>query len=168
MDTTSSIIHSGVDAPAAGRLSRGGRVPGAVGGGAVQFYVVTAVDAADNESARSDEAEALPHLVIGWANLQSARSPDPSPSKRLPLPDASVDCAFLITVLPEIPDPVRGLREVYRVLKPGGVFSTTEEFMDPDYPRRKTTIDWATAAGFEPAESYGNCLLYTLNFRKPV
>jgi ubiquinone/menaquinone biosynthesis C-methylase UbiE len=86
----------------------------------------------------------------------------------LPMEDESVDRAFLVTVLPEIPEPVRGLREVYRVLKPGGVFSTTEEFMDPGYTRRKMTIDWAEAAGFEPAESYGNCLLYTLNFRKPV
>ncbi len=34
------------------------------------FYVVTAVDDNGNEGARSNEAEALPHLVIGWANLQ--------------------------------------------------------------------------------------------------
>jgi ubiquinone/menaquinone biosynthesis C-methylase UbiE len=84
----------------------------------------------------------------------------------LPVEDASMDRAFLITVLPEIPDPVRGLREVYRVLKPGGVFSTTEEFLDPDYPRRKTTIAWAQAAGFELTERHGNVLVYTLNFRK--
>jgi hypothetical protein len=32
--------------------------------------VVTAVDAAGNESVRSAEVAALPHLVIGWANLQ--------------------------------------------------------------------------------------------------
>jgi ubiquinone/menaquinone biosynthesis C-methylase UbiE len=86
----------------------------------------------------------------------------------LPVEDASADRAFLVTVLPEIPDPVRGLREVYRVLKPGGVFSTTEEFLDPDYPRRRTTIDWAEAAGFELTERHGNWLLYTLSFRKPV
>ncbi|MGC9349565.1 MAG: hypothetical protein ACP5JG_15615 [Anaerolineae bacterium] len=43
----------------------------------------------------------------------------------------------------------------------------TEEFLDPDYPRRQTTIAWAEAAGFEPAERYGTWLLYTLNFRKP-
>ncbi|HNT78239.1 MAG TPA: methyltransferase domain-containing protein [Anaerolineae bacterium] len=86
----------------------------------------------------------------------------------LPLPDASVDRAYLVTVLPEIPDPVRALREVYRVLKPGGVVSMTEEFLDPDYPRRATTIAWATAAGFEVAARYGNWWNYTLNFRKPV
>jgi glycosidase len=34
------------------------------------FYVVHAVDNAGNESAASNEVSALPHLVIGWANLQ--------------------------------------------------------------------------------------------------
>ncbi|MBN2503463.1 MAG: hypothetical protein JXB38_21990 [Anaerolineales bacterium] len=34
------------------------------------FYVVTAVDDVGNESGHSNEVEALPHLVIGWANLQ--------------------------------------------------------------------------------------------------
>lgn len=84
----------------------------------------------------------------------------------LPIEDGTVDRAFLITVLPEIPDPVRALREIYRVLKPGGIVSTTEEFLDPDYPRRKTTIAWARAAGLELAERYGNWWNYTLNFRR--
>jgi glycosidase len=38
--------------------------------GRLYYYVVTALDAAGNESARSNEVGALPHLVIGWANLQ--------------------------------------------------------------------------------------------------
>lgn len=85
----------------------------------------------------------------------------------LPVPDGSVDRVFMVTVLPEIPDPVQALREVYRVLKPGGVFSTTEEFLDPDYPLRKTTAKWAHEAGFNPDERFGSWLLYTINFRKP-
>jgi glycosidase len=38
--------------------------------GRLYCYVVTAVDSLGNESDRSNEAEALPHLTIGWANLQ--------------------------------------------------------------------------------------------------
>jgi fibronectin type 3 domain-containing protein len=38
--------------------------------GRTYFYVVTALDAAGNESAWSNEASALPHLEIGWANTQ--------------------------------------------------------------------------------------------------
>jgi glycosidase/fibronectin type 3 domain-containing protein len=34
------------------------------------FYVVTALDNAGNESENSNEVSALPHLTIGWANLQ--------------------------------------------------------------------------------------------------
>ncbi|MBN1581867.1 MAG: alpha-amylase, partial [Anaerolineae bacterium] len=43
---------------------------GTVVNGQLAYYVVTAVDEAGNESTRSNEIEALPHLVIGWANLQ--------------------------------------------------------------------------------------------------
>jgi len=41
-----------------------------VGNGQWYYYVVTAVDEAANESPRSNEAPALPSLLIGWANLQ--------------------------------------------------------------------------------------------------
>ena len=34
------------------------------------YYVVKALDSAGNESAASNEVHALPHLTIGWANLQ--------------------------------------------------------------------------------------------------
>ncbi len=36
----------------------------------VYFYTLRAVDAAGNESGPSNEVSALPHLSIGWANLQ--------------------------------------------------------------------------------------------------
>jgi ubiquinone/menaquinone biosynthesis C-methylase UbiE len=84
----------------------------------------------------------------------------------LPFEDASLDRAFLVTVLPEIPDRQRALAELHRVLKPGGVLSITEEFLDPDYPRASTAIRWAGQAGFELAGRSGNWFVYTLNFRK--
>ncbi len=37
----------------------------------VYYYVVTALDSAGNESAYSTQVSGMPHLQIGWANLQS-------------------------------------------------------------------------------------------------
>lgn len=88
-------------------------------------------------------------------------------ASHLPVGKETVDRAFLVTVLPEIPDRKRALKELRRVLKPGGVLSITEEFLDPDYPLARTTIRWAEEAGFELEERYGNWWSYTLNFRKP-
>ena len=84
----------------------------------------------------------------------------------LPIADASLDRAFLVTVLPEIPDPPRALAELHRALKPGGVLSITEEFLDPDYPLAAETIRRVEAAGFRLAGRYGNFFMYTLNFEK--
>lgn len=84
----------------------------------------------------------------------------------LPLEDASVDRAFLVTVLPEIPDHGRALAELHRVLKRGGVLSITEEFTDPDYPLPSETIRRVEAAGFRLEQQMGNWWIYTVNFCK--
>lgn len=84
----------------------------------------------------------------------------------LPLDDESVDRAFLITVLPEIPDRARALAEVRRVLRQGGVLSITEEFYDPDYLFLSETVRLAEEEGFRFEERFGNMLVYTTNFRK--
>jgi ubiquinone/menaquinone biosynthesis C-methylase UbiE len=86
----------------------------------------------------------------------------------LPLDEASVDRAFLITVLPEIPDPSRALVEVHRVMRPDGMLSVTEEFYDPDYLFLAETIRLVEAAGFRLEERFGNLWVYTANFRKVV
>ena len=78
----------------------------------------------------------------------------------------SVDRVLMIACLPEIPEPVRVLKELKRVLKPDGVLSLSEMLPDPDYPRRKTEIKWAKQAGFELFEKFGNWFIYQLNFRK--
>lgn len=84
----------------------------------------------------------------------------------LPLPDASIDRAFLVTVLPEIPDQGRALQELHRVLRPGATLSITEQFPDPDYPFAFETIRRVEANGFRLVRSFGNTWIYTLNFEK--
>ena len=94
----------------------------------------------------------------------------------LPLDDASVDRAFLVTVLPEIPDQARALAELRRVLrspepaegKPGGLLSITEDFFDPDYPFASETVRRVEAAGFSLEQRFGNFWVYTINFRKSL
>jgi ubiquinone/menaquinone biosynthesis C-methylase UbiE len=63
-----------------------------------------------------------------------------------------VDRALVVTVLPEISDQNRALAELWRVLKPGGLLSITEEFIDPDYPFPFETIRRVEAAGFEQVQ----------------
>lgn len=81
-----------------------------------------------------------------------------------PFDDRSVDRIFAIGCLPEIPDPVRVLRDCKRILKPDGIASFSELLPDPDYPRRKTEIRWAKEAGLELKEKFGNFFVYQLNF----
>ncbi len=84
----------------------------------------------------------------------------------LPVDDESVDRAFLVTVLPEIPDQMGALRELRRVIKPTGLLSITEEFLDPDYPFPRETLRRVQAAGFSPERQTGSFWVYTLNFWK--
>ena len=84
----------------------------------------------------------------------------------LPLEDSCVDCVFFITVIGEIADPLRALREAYRVLKPDGMLSITEDFIDPDYNWPGETTRLIEGAGFEITDRFGSFWLYTLNSRK--
>jgi ubiquinone/menaquinone biosynthesis C-methylase UbiE len=84
----------------------------------------------------------------------------------LPVPDRSMDRAFMITVLCEIPDRQRALGEIKRVLKPDGLLAVGEFLFDPDYPRRQTVITWCRQAGFELVGNYGSWLHYLLVFRQ--
>src|SRR5579859_2038451 len=56
----------------------------------------------------------LPHITISQANIYDQ-----------PYPDHSFDAVILSEILEHIEDDVRGLREVFRVLKPGGVVAIT-------------------------------------------
>ena len=83
----------------------------------------------------------------------------------LPLPDNSLDAAFMVAVLAEVPDRQRALKEFRRVLKPDGILGIGELLFDPDYPRKRTVIGWCTEAGFELNSSHDVVLHYMLTFR---
>ena len=78
----------------------------------------------------------------------------------------SVDRVLAIASLPEIPDPVKVLRECHRILRHKGLVSLCEVILDPDYPRRQTEKRWALKAGFKLENEFGNVFSYQLNFRK--
>jgi len=80
--------------------------------------------------------------------------------------DESVDRVIAIACLPEIPEPVRVLKEIRRILKPDGLLSLSELAPDPDYPRRKTVKQWTNEAGFILQSEYGNWFVYQINFCK--
>ena len=84
----------------------------------------------------------------------------------LPFTSETFDVVFMVTALPEVPDPHCALVEARRVLKPGGKLAVTELFLDPDYPLRSTTIEWGKDAGFELEGSFGNFFNYTMRFHK--
>ena len=82
----------------------------------------------------------------------------------LPLAEGSVDCAFLVTVLGEVPDRAKALAELRRVLKPGGILSITESMPDPDYQFPDVVRDLCRASGFQLLEHHRRFLGFTMNF----
>ncbi len=85
----------------------------------------------------------------------------------LPLKDGSIDACVAVAVIQEIPDRVRALREVWRVLRPGGTLAVFEVLLDPDYALRSTTVRLGEEAGFEVDAVLGNFWSYTVRFSKP-
>jgi len=85
----------------------------------------------------------------------------------LPFEENSVDLVYMVTVLQEIPDKGKALREIGRILKPGGILAVTEFLPDPDYPLRSTTIKICQREGFVLDDNLGNLWNYTVRFKKP-
>jgi len=103
-------------------------------------------------SGRLDALDLQPEMLVdlrsraarqGIANLVTREGN----AEELPYPDASFGAAYLITVLGEIPHPDVALRELARVVKPGGRIVVGELFLDPDYVAPARMRELAAAAG---------------------
>jgi len=85
----------------------------------------------------------------------------------LPFDENKFDVVFLVAVLGEVSDKERCLSAIYKVLKPSGLLSITEQLGDPDFLPLSVVRSLAEKQGFEFIESYGKKKNYTANFKKP-
>jgi ubiquinone/menaquinone biosynthesis C-methylase UbiE len=97
-------------------------------------------------------ADANVHVVVGNA-------------MRLPLRSGTVDRAFLVTVLGEIPDPVDALAELQRVLAPDGILAIDETMRDSDYVRLRRLRELCAETGLVLTSHHRSPLGYTVCFR---
>ena len=94
------------------------------------------------------QPEMLDHTLrragaAGIANVE----PRQGDARSLPYADATFDAAYLVTVLGEIPDQEAALRELRRVLRPGGRLVVGELFGDPHMVTEGALRRHAAAAG---------------------
>ncbi|MEU2360624.1 methyltransferase domain-containing protein [Streptomyces noursei] len=142
-DTLARLLHAGTAYPAGSRVLEVG-----CGVGAQTVHLVhgspgaliTALDrsASSLAQARAHLAAHAPHALdrVRWhhADLHD-----------LPFPDGSFDHVFLCFVLEHLPDPVRALTALRRVLRPGGTITAIEgdhgsAVFHPDSPAARRVI----------------------------
>lgn len=97
----------------------------------------------------------------GLANL----IPTQGDATQLPYEDDSIDGVILTAVLGEIPDQDAALREIRRVLKPGGRLVVGELFGDPHFTSRGSLQRLGAEAGLELVEHSGPRFGYFARFR---
>lgn len=126
-------------------LAPGSAGPG--GGGLVEIFDLQQ-EFLDHVSRRAAER--------GLANVV----PTQGDATALPYEDASMDAVVLTAVLGEIPDRVAALREIRRVLKPGGRLVVGELFGDPHFTTLGSLQSQAAEAGLAFETRSGNSLAY--------
>ncbi len=82
----------------------------------------------------------------------------------MPYPDGTFDAACMTVVLGEIPDQDAALRELHRVLKPGGRLVVGELFLDFHMVPFPALRGRAEAAGFRFERRLGGPLDYYARF----
>jgi ubiquinone/menaquinone biosynthesis C-methylase UbiE len=97
---------------------------------------------------------------LGLANIEPRRAD----ARALPYPDDYFDAAYLVTVLGEIPDQDTVLRELRRVLRPGGRLIVGEVVGDPHMVRFQALRSRAESASFRCERRLGSALGYFARF----
>jgi len=87
-------------------------------------------------------------------------NPTNADARQLPYDDDSFDAAVLVTVLGEIPDQEAALREIARVLRPGGRLIVGELFGDPHMVTTGALRQHCEAAGLRFERRVGSPLAY--------
>ncbi len=91
-------------------------------------------------------------------------NPTQGDAQDLPYDDDSFDAAVLVTVLGEIPDQDAALREIARVLRPGGRLIVGELFGDPHMVTMGSLRGRAESAGLRFDGRVGSALAYFAHF----
>jgi len=96
------------------------------------YYTLTVAPAVDRLHIFDLQPEMLDHTMrrAGEAGVVNVE-PRQGDARSLPYADGVFDAAYLVTVLGEIPDQEAALRELRRVVKPGGRVVVGELFGDP-------------------------------------
>jgi SAM-dependent methyltransferase len=78
----------------------------------------------------------------------------------------SFDVVFLVAILDEVADREAAMREVHRMLVPGGVLSITEGVVDPHRRPFHEVNRLADDPGIAPRDEFRGRLGYTVNFTR--
>jgi SAM-dependent methyltransferase len=113
------------------------------------------------------QQEMLDHTMLraggrGLSNINPTRAD----ATAMPYDDGTHDAAFLVTVLGEVPDQDAALRELARVLKPGGRLIVGELLGDPHYVRLAPLRLRASGAGFTYERRVGSAFGYFARLAK--
>jgi ubiquinone/menaquinone biosynthesis C-methylase UbiE len=90
----------------------------------------------------------------GISNIEPTRGD----AREMPCADDSFDAAYLVTVLGEIPDQDAALRELRRVVRPGGRIVVGELFGDPHMVTHRALRARAAEAGLTVERALGGTL----------
>lgn len=111
------------------------------------------------------QQEMLDHTVQRAAEREIDNlDPTQGDARTLPYADGSFTGGFLVTVLGEVPDQDAALRELRRVLAPGGRLVTGEILFDPHYVTLGAVRERAEAVGLRFERRIGGPLGYFARF----